>query len=162
MKFRWVPWYKTTFEIDEKCIDFMERLKTAICFDDWEGKRNDFIGYVGSNRFDIFFRKFFGRAGFVQTKEHQSNLSVILLGKVKNKVEGGSEVEVYIILNWLAYLIIAPFMIIPVIGAISSSEPLFLIISLAVYSITLLFFNLRAHVLYNFFLKILHNKSNFY
>lgn len=162
MKFRWVPWYKTTFEIDVKCIDFLQRVRKAVDHDDWKKSGSRYLGYVYNNRFDIFFRKFLGRAGFVQTKEHQSNLSVILLGKVKNKVDGGCEVEVDIILNWLAYLIIAPFIIIPVIVAISSSEPLFLVISLAVYSITLLFFNLRAHVLYNFFLKILHDKPNFY
>lgn len=98
----------------------------------------------------------------MQTKERQADWAVILFGKVKQRADEKCVIEVDVILNWLAYLIIAPFIVLPIIGAVLSSQPLFLLILLGVYVITLLFYNLRAHVLYNFFLKILHNKPNFY
>ena len=56
MKFRWVPWYKTTFEIDVKCIDFLQRVRKAVDHDDWKKSGSRYLGYVYNNRFDIFFR----------------------------------------------------------------------------------------------------------
>ena len=161
MKFRWVPWYKTTFEIDENCIDFMERLKTAICFDDWEGKRNDYIGYVGSNGFRFFFRKFLSKYSLIQEKEFLAEYSTILWGKVVEKGEK-CKVEIIISIYWLGYIFFLPLFVIPIIGFIVNGDLFNLFFSVLIYAITLVAFNLRAHVLYNFFLKILHDKPNFY
>lgn len=153
MKFRWVPWYKATFDIEETRVEFLERVKKAV--DD------DYIGYVDDNGFRIFFRRFLGRLSFIHIKEFQTSYSTILwCGVQQNKKH--LKITVYISLYWLAYLILLPLFIIPIVESITNGEPLFLLFSLAVYFFAILFYNLRAHVLYNFFLKILHNKLNLY
>lgn len=161
MKFRWVPWYRTTFEIDETKVDFMRRVKTFVCCDDLSAKTSDYIGDVDGDGFRIFFRRLLHKYSLIQIKEFQTSYSTILWGRVVERGEK-CEIEIIISIYWLGYIIFLPLFVLPIIGFIGDGDLFNLFFSVLIYGITLVAFNLRAHLLYNFFLKILYNKPNFY
>lgn len=94
MKFRWVPWYRTTFEVDETKVDFMRRVKTFVCCDDLSAKTSDYIGDVDGDVFRIFFRRLPQKYSLIQIKEFQTSYSTILWGRV---VERGEKCKIEII-----------------------------------------------------------------
>lgn len=161
MKFRWLPWYNTTFETDETRVEFLQRVRKAIHHDDWKEKNSGYIGFVYGSKSRIFFKRVLANFSLIKVKELQANYSMILFSNMVEK-DGKCKIEMIISLYWLGYLIFLPLFIFPIIESVLKHEPLFLLLSLTVYIVALLFFNLRAHILYNLFLKIFHNKLDIY
>jgi hypothetical protein len=159
MKFRWLPWYSEVIKTDLKRVEVLQRVRKCIRLGEEDEYKSLYLGYVHGTKVEMFFksefrmrRPLFSLSHIFWNKEYSSDHTVILFADVV-ETEKGCTINIEIILNWFAALLIIPLVILPVIFAYTNAEPLLLLIPFAGYIITILFYNFRAFILYRKFIE---------